>query len=99
MATVTFKGKVKTVYYVDDTKAYDYIQIPVLTRGHCDMKAFRKHSKLGSYANSDMFLGILERQSQSVLQYDSSRKLRLHNIPDGVKVDSTGFLTVVSFEL
>lgn len=94
MATIVFKGKVKQVIYSNGEHAYDYISIPELDRKHCDMAAFRNHPKYGAYANSDLFKGMLagiKRQffgSRSVIQLDQ--------VPEGVTVDASGFLAIVT---
>lgn len=96
MATITIKGKVRKMYNMDDTLAYEYIDIPELDHKHCDMAAFRQHPKYGSYANSDLFKGMLRR-----IKSDTFRGgfLKLHEVPEGVTVDASGFLAVVSFDV
>lgn len=96
MAQIKFKGKVQSVYNMDDTLAFQYIQVPVLDRKHCDMGAMRKHPKYGSYANSELFNGMLSGIRKTVF---GREMLRLDGIPDGVTVDTSGFLAVVSFEV
>ena len=32
---------------VDGTPAFQYVAVPVLTRSHCDITAFRSHPKFG----------------------------------------------------
>lgn len=97
MARIEFKAKVKTMHYVDDSIAYTYLDIPSLDRKHCDMNAFRQHPKYGSYANSDLFRGMLGRIK--VATFGESSRLKLDNIPEGVTVDTSGFLAVVSFDV
>lgn len=97
MARISFKGKVRGMYNVEGTKVYDYIQIPELSCQHCDMAAFRQHPKYGAYANSDLFKNILRGIRQNV--FGNYQHLKLHAIPDGVTVDASGFLAVVSFEV
>ena len=91
MAKITFKAKPVKVYNMDDTLAYEYIQVPVLDRKHCDMQAFRQHPKFGPYVNSDLFKGMMSR----VLP----KTIRLDAIPEGVTVDLSGFLAVVSIDV
>jgi hypothetical protein len=68
MARIQFKGKVQTMRNADDDSAvYEYIQVPEFDRKHCDMNAFRIHKKYGSYANSDLFKGMLNRIRKDVL--------------------------------
>ena len=97
MARIEFKGKVKTMHYADDTVAYTYLDVPSLDRKHCDMSAFRSHPKYGAYANSDLFLGMLNRIK--VATFGESSRLKLDAIPEGVTVDTSGFLAVVSFDV
>lgn len=96
MAQIQFKGKIQTVYNMDDSVAYKYIQIPQVDRKHCDMNAFRSHAKYGAYANSDLFKGMLRRIRQETFGKDI---LRLDAIPPGVNVDTSGFLAVVTFDV
>ncbi|MDN7537063.1 hypothetical protein [Burkholderia cenocepacia] len=96
MARISFKAKVKTVYNVDDTAAYQYIQVPEFKRCHCDMHSFRVHAKYGAYANSDFFGGMLKRIRADVF---GGNQLRLDAIPAGVSVDTSGFLAAVTFDV
>lgn len=98
MAQIQFKGKVRTAHFTDKTKNYDYIQIPEFDRKHCDMNAFRQHPKYGSYANSDLFKAMLSRIRRQVFG-SLTTQLKLNAIPPGVKVDTSGFLAVVTFEV
>lgn len=81
MATIRFKGKIKTVYNMDGTPAYDCIRVPEFTTRHCDMNAFRSHPKFGALANSDLFLGDY---------------LRMDRVPPCVEVETSGFLATVT---
>lgn len=91
-ATITFKGKVETLRYINDTIASVRIKVPTLERRHCNMDAFRKHSKYGAYANSDMFPAMLARIKREKL----GDFIKMDAIPEGVTVDQTGFLAVVT---
>lgn len=95
MATVTFKARPEKIYNMDDTLAYERIKVPALTRSHCDMPAFRKHPKFGGWANSDLFLGMLNKQVRAL----TGNHIRLGAAPAGVTLDSSGFLTAVTIEL
>ena len=97
MATITFKGKLETVEYVDGTLAYTGIKIPVLKKSHCDMQAFRIHAKYGHYANSDLFPAILKGIKKEI--FGTSEILKMESIPEGVRVDTSGFLCKVSFDV
>ena len=96
MAKIQFKAKVEKIYS-SDIVAYSRIKIPELGRNHCDMAAFRSHSKYGSYANSDLFAGILKRIRSELFQ--GKEYIRLDSIPESVSVDTAGFLAVVSFNV
>lgn len=98
MAQIQFKGKIRTVRFTDESKNYDYIQIPELDRKHCNMDAMRSHPKLGPYANSDLFKAMLQREKRRVFG-SLSTQLKLNAIPEGVTVDTSGFLAVVTFEV
>jgi len=93
MATIEFKAKVKHVHNFDGTVAYEYIQVPELTRRHCDMNAFRQHPKFGGLANSDLFAGILSRVRSGLV--NGGLGLRLDRLPDNVTVNTSGFLALV----
>ena len=96
MARIQFRGKVETVYNMDGSPAYDCIRVPKLGRRHCDMHAFRTHPKFGGLANSDLFPGVLAKLRKQVFGGDF---LRLDRLPEGVDVDTSGFLAVVSAEV
>lgn len=95
-ATIEFKAKVKRTHYSDGS-GYDYVQIPEFDRKHCDMNAFRSHPKYGSYANSDLFKGMLRRIRTE--RFGNSLLLKLNEIPDGVQVNTSGFLAVVTISV
>lgn len=90
MAKITFKVKIQEMY--DGKK---YINVPVFKRSHCDMNVFRVHPKYGAYTNSDLFPAMLQRIRKEV----TGSIIYLNNIPENVKIDTSGFLAVVSFEV
>lgn len=96
-ATITLKGKVKNMLECDGAIAYQYIQIPTLTRKHCNMHEFRTHPRFGSYANSDLFEGMLNRSKKGIFGHDT--RLRLDQVPQNVTVDTSGFLATVIVKL
>ena len=96
MAIITFKAKIIDVLNIDNTPAFSYIRVPVLDRKHCDMNAFRVHPKYGAYANSDLFKGMLAGIRKSTF---GGEMLRMDSIPDGVSVDTSGFLAKVTFSV
>jgi hypothetical protein len=95
-ASVSFRAKVRRVYNADETLAYEYVPVPKLGRSHCDMNAFRSHRRFGAYANSDLFPAMLRRAADAI---GVNNVLRLDRVPEGVTVDTSGFLAVVSFDL
>lgn len=98
MAKIQFKAKIESITFVGDSMpAYRRIKIPELKRNHCDMAAFRQHPKYGSYANSDLFHGILKRIKSEI--FNGRDYLRLDSIPAGVSVDESGFLANVEFSV
>ena len=96
MARIEFKAKVQTMWNMDDTIAYTYIQVPQLDRKHCDMHAFRTHEKYGGLANSDLFKGVLKGIRA---RFFKDGWLRLNSVPDGVLVDTSGFLAKVTIDV
>lgn len=93
MPNVTFKTKVhKTV------SGAPFIRIPNLTRAHCNMHEFRTHPKFGSVSNSNLFDGLLTGALR--LQYGLTDRLMLdEDLPEGITVDDSGFLAVVTINL
>ena len=96
MAKITFKAKIKTIYNHDDIPDYDIVMVPKFKKHHCDMNAFRSHPKYGSYANSDLFEGILARVRRDIAPHGF---WRIDNLPDNVKIVEPGYLTVFEVEV
>jgi hypothetical protein len=96
MPNITFKAKVQTVYNMDDTVAYQYVQVPELKRAHCDMNAFRSHPRFAAYANSDLFPNLLKR---AVAAAGVGSTIRLDRPLDCVTVDASGFLARVTINV
>ena len=92
MPNVTFKAKVQTVYNMDETVAYQYVQVPELKRAHCDMNEFRRHPRYSAYANSDLFPNMLRRAVDGA---GVGKIIRLDRLPECVAVDTGGFLARV----
>lgn len=96
MARITFKAKPEVIYNLDDTPAYARIKVPALSRSHCDMNAFRKHPRYGGLANSDLFKNVLSKIRRERL----GEYIRLdRDLPEGVTIDTSGFLASVSIEV
>lgn len=96
MTQIQFKAKVQKCYFSDGT-FYEYLPVPEFDRKHCDMAAFRSHPKFGGFANSDLFKGMLRHVRRDL--FGNSSTLKLNDIPQGVKVDTSGFLAVVTVEV
>jgi len=96
MPQVRFKAKVQRVVNMDGTPAYEYVKVPALNRRHADMHAFRTHPEYGPLANSDFFPSVLAHAAKAVAPEGI---IRLDKVPDGVTVDTSGFLAVVTLDL
>lgn len=96
MPTITFKAKQRPVYNMDDSLAYIDIKVPAIKTNHCDMQAFRTHAKYGSYANSDLFQGMLKC---ALKQAGVPSYLKIGSLPECVEIDESGFLTKVTITL
>lgn len=96
-ARIQFRAKVTELFFVSGESAGKRIQVPTLKRCHCDMREFRQHPKWGSYANSTLFEGILREIRAK--HFGGSGVLKLDSIPEGVAVDTSGFLAQVTIEV
>lgn len=96
MATIRYRTKPMPVEYPEGGHAFTQINVPQLTRSHCDMNAFRKHPRYRSYANSDLFPSMLARIRKQVAPHGW---FKLEDPPAGVTVDASGFLAVVTIEV
>lgn len=98
MATIQFKAKPETIRAFDANgklcEPAPVVFCPRLTSRHCDMASFRKHPRYGSFANSDLFKGMLARIRKE--KFGDSGVVHLDNPPAGVVVDTSGFLAVVT---
>ena len=89
---IKFKAKIRTIRWADGGDiAYECIDVPKLSARHCDMAAFRANPKYSAYANSDLFGSVL-----SNIRDRLGRRVRLDSVPDGVSVDTSGFLAEVT---
>lgn len=96
MAQIQFKGKVRRMVNMDGSLAWEYIPVPVFRSIHADMQAFRVHPKFGFIANSDLFPGVLAKIKADKFP---NGNLRMDRVPEGVTVDRSGFLAVVTVEV
>lgn len=95
-ASIEFKAKVQSVYNCDGTLAWQYVKVPAITRSHCDMPAFRKHGRMGPYANSDLFPAFIRRALEGL---GVKETIRLDRIPESVNLDASGFLARVTITI
>ena len=96
MATITFKAKAHDVRNMDDSLAYRMVNVPKLTRSHCDMDSFRKHPRYQGIVNSDLFGSALSRIARDIAP---AGFIRTDRVPAGVTLDTSGFLAVVTIEV
>lgn len=97
MAKITFKTKPVAEIMPDNSDTGVFIiYVPKLERKHCDMSAFRQHSKYGAYANSTLFPAMLARIKRDVAPHGW---IKTDNVPANVQIDRTGFLWVVSIDV
>jgi hypothetical protein len=94
-ATISFKTKGEPCSDMDGNH-FTVWKVPTLTRNHCDMAAFRRHSRYGAYANSDLFPSLLRRIRDDLAP---SGYLQSHKLPPNVTVDTSGYLAVITIEL
>ena len=95
-ATINFRAKVERVYTPEGDLAYETVKVPKIDRKHCNMDAFRRHAKIGPYANSELFAAILARELRGL---NVKSHIRLDQVPAGVTVDASGFLAAVTIEV
>ena len=98
MATITFKAKIRTKekQFINrpgmPVLTIQYVKIPALTRNHCDMGAFHSHPAYRGIVNSDLFLLKLGRAVRALVQ---GGILDVDRLPEGVVVDTSGFLAEI----
>lgn len=93
-ATIQFKGKVTEYQDVRTLEMRRGVKLPEFKHSHCDMQAFRVHPKYGTYANSDLFPGVLKRIKRDL--FGACPFVDVEHPPAGVTVDASGFLAVVT---
>jgi len=81
---------------VTSEEYYERIKVPALKRSHCDIKAFYKDKKYSGWVNCDFFISILER---SLSKLGIREYIRLDQIPETVKIDTSGFLATVTIDI
>lgn len=93
---IEFKGKVNQIYNPDNSPAWQEITVPVLSKKHCNLPVLRQHPRLGGIANSQLLPAALSRLRKQLFP---TGVLRLDQLPEGVTVDQSKFLTVVRIYL
>lgn len=94
MARIEFKTKVHEIKYADGTTR-SLVKVPTLKRSHCNMEEFRKHPRHGRIANSDLFPNVLAWVRKNKL----GECFYLDCVPEGVTVDTSGYLALVSIDV
>lgn len=95
LPTVKFRAKVEEVYEMDGKFGFHQVKVPDIKPTHCDMAAFRTHARFGGLANSQLFPAVLKRELLA-MGVRPGGYLRLDQLPEGVHVDTSGFLTLVT---
>ena len=92
MGTITFRTKVRHIREADGTQS-EYIPLKkTLTRQDCDLKPHQH-----SLYNTDFFPSVLMKAYRRIV--GERTFVRLSELPDGVTVDTSGFLAVVTVSL
>lgn len=89
---IVFKVKLQPV-----RDEYKMAICPKLDSRHCDMSAFRKHPRYGSFVNSDLFPNILARIRKDT--FGAAGVIRTDALPANVTVDDSGFLATVTISI
>jgi len=71
------------------------ITLPQISDKHCNMSEVRKHPVLGQWAGKVMFNHKLHRYLQDRLP----KTFSLDQLPEGVEVDTSEFLAVVTIRV
>ena len=95
MLTITFTVKMKPVYFVDGSLAWEGAPLPKKLASYADRDAFRQSRRFGAYANSDLFESILQRE---VKRLGVSSYLKLGQLPECVTVE-TAFMSTVTIAI
>ena len=92
MKAITYKTKVRKLIESDGSESdiIDYKR--ELTRRDCNLKP-HEHN----YYNSDLFPAMLNGVYQNAIE--RKQWVRLAKLPEGVAVDASGFLAVVTIQL
>lgn len=92
---IVFKTKFKPVRYVDGSRAHEGASLPKQLSPYADKDAFRRSRRFGSYANSDLFESLLQREMKRL---GVPGYLKLGQLPECVTVE-TGFMSTVTIHI
>lgn len=92
MKCIAFKTKTFPIIQADNTERTAIRLKKTLTRTDCNLKS-HEHD----YYNSDLFPSMLNRHYQTVT--GGRDYLYLDSLPEGITVDTSGFLAVVQVSL
>lgn len=91
MPKITIKTKL-----IDCPFRGKYYRIPKIKHTHCDMPAFRTSAKFGGWANSDMFLLLIERELRAI---HMTGEVLPVTFPDCVTIEKGRLLDTITIEL
>jgi hypothetical protein len=96
---IEFRTKVQP-YQNEAGEPVGWIRVPdAFGRKHCpDMQAWRSSRAFGGFANSDMFPAILAGAAKRA-GLTPGAWIRLDKWPAGAKIDTAGFLAVVTIDV
>jgi hypothetical protein len=93
--TITFKVKIKPVYYADNSLAYEGAPLPKQLARYADKTAFRRSHRFGAYSNSDLFESILLRE---IKRLGVPSYLKIGKTPECVAIEP-GFLATITITI
>ena len=101
---ISFKAKIKTSRWDDNTIARRYLKFPALTQAHYSQSEARAHPKYGNLANWDGFPSILRSAAckAGVRKNAAGCWIELPptaELPPTITVDETGFLALVTVDI
>lgn len=94
---ISFKGKLKNVFYIDDSLAYRGVAVKKNISKHDYVAPKGKHVQQHSYSNYNGFDHMLRCAAHDVI--GSACMLKLGQLPSGVEVVEGTFLSEVRIYL
>lgn len=92
---ITFRAKIENL-----DGARWRVKFPRFTSSHVDMSVMRGSKIYGSFANSDMLPGMLDRAARKALKCSRDASyIYSDSMPESVDVDRTGFLAKVTIDI